>query len=278
MDPFWTSRFLTLPSATVAVLDARPGGAPAGTALLVPGYTGSKEDFALILDPLATAGYRVLAIDQPGQYQSPGPAERSAYTVGWLGGVVDEVAAALGGPVHLLGHSFGGLVARAAVLGRPAGYRSLTLLCSGPAGMGDGPRRERMARLEPVAAQGDMAALYAAMEQDPAVPDQPPPPEPLREFLRTRFLASSLPGLFGMADALRSEPDRVGELRAVGVPTMVCFGEHDDAWPLDAQREMATRLGARLEVIAGAGHSPAMERPGPTAQALIGFWAGRSGS
>src|SRR5690349_6348017 len=58
----------TLGALDVAVLDRSPetgvsagqGSATGrGTALLVPGYTGTKEDFAAILDGLAERGYRV---------------------------------------------------------------------------------------------------------------------------------------------------------------------------------------------------------------------------
>jgi pimeloyl-ACP methyl ester carboxylesterase len=266
-------RFLPVPSGRVAVLDAAPTGQARGTALLVPGYTGGKEDFAAILEPLAGAGYRVVALDLPGQYQSPGPDERSAYTVPWLGSVVGEVAEALGaGPVHLLGHSFGGLVARAAVLADPARYRSLVLLCSGPAGI-DGGRKERMARMEPYASLG-MAVLYDAIEADTvADPGYVPAPAPLAEFLRERFVASSMAGLLGMGDAILTEPDHVARLRETRVPTLVCFGERDDAWLPDVQRDMAARLGAQLAVVAGAAHSPAAEAPVPTAAALAAFWA-----
>src|SRR6201988_5126853 len=64
-----------------AVLDAMPAAGPCelGTALLVPGYTGSKEDFIAILGPLAAAGRRVIAIDQRGQYQTQGPDDPDAY-------------------------------------------------------------------------------------------------------------------------------------------------------------------------------------------------------
>jgi pimeloyl-ACP methyl ester carboxylesterase len=91
-------------------------------------------------------------------------------------------------------------------------------------------------------------------------------------FLRTRFLASSIAGLFGMGEALRAEPDLVDQLRATGVPVLVCFGAADDAWPPEVQRDMAVRLGAQLAVIDGAAHSPAVEQPAATAATLAGFW------
>ena len=116
------------------------------TVLMVAGYTGSKEDFAPLLAPLAAAGYRVVAIDQRGQYESPGPDDPAAYTVEELAADVLVVAALLRaeseGPLHLLGHSFGGLVTRAAVLAEPALFTTFTLLGSGPAQLGGRLRRE----------------------------------------------------------------------------------------------------------------------------------------
>jgi len=53
---------------------------PAGTVLLLPGYTGSKEDFGPILDPLAAAGLTAITVDLPGQHESEGPDEEDAYT------------------------------------------------------------------------------------------------------------------------------------------------------------------------------------------------------
>ena len=66
---------------TFAALEAFPasGTCELGTALLVPGYTGSKEDFIPLLGPLAAAGRRVVAIDMRGQYQTPGPDDPAAY-------------------------------------------------------------------------------------------------------------------------------------------------------------------------------------------------------
>src|SRR6195952_215998 len=63
-----------------------------GTVLMVAGYTGSKEDFAPLLAPLADAGLRVVAIDQRGQFESPGPDDPGHYTVAELAADVIEVA------------------------------------------------------------------------------------------------------------------------------------------------------------------------------------------
>jgi pimeloyl-ACP methyl ester carboxylesterase len=258
--------------APIAVLDRSPAGDRRATALLVPGYTGSKEDFAPLLEPLAAAGVRVVAMDQPGQYQSPGPDQPGDYAVPWLGSVVCAVAKALDdGPVHLLGHSFGGLVARDAVLSEPASFCSLTLLCSGPAALG-GVRQHRMAALEPLLPLG-MGAVYQAVEQLAAAdPRWIGAPAELKAFLKERFLASSADGLKGMGEALLSEQDRVAELASAGLPVLVCYGETDDAWQPSTQAAMAARLGARDVVIGGAGHSPAIENTPATVEALLSFW------
>jgi pimeloyl-ACP methyl ester carboxylesterase len=241
--------------------------------LFVPGYTGSKEDFAAVLAPLADAGFAATAIDLPGQYESPGPADPAAYTPDLLAGCVGEVAAGLGGPVHLVGHSFGGLVARAAVLADASTYASLVLMCSGPAGIG-GARRSLIDQLEPVLAASGMAAVYAAtLAAVRAQEGYVEPPAPLAAFLERRFLAGAPAMLQGMGQALRNEPDRVAELAAVRLRTLVLYGVDDDAWPTDVQDEMARRLGAQTVVIPGAAHSPAVENPAATVAALLGFWS-----
>ena len=53
--------------------------ASAGPRCCVPGYTGSKEDFLPVLEPLAAAGRLVVAMDLRGQYQSPPPPTGTGY-------------------------------------------------------------------------------------------------------------------------------------------------------------------------------------------------------
>jgi pimeloyl-ACP methyl ester carboxylesterase len=263
-------RRVEVPGGPLAVLEHPGDGVPV---VLVPGFTGSKEDFRLVLQPLSAAGRRTVALDLRGQYESPGPDDAQAYGVEALAADLLSLLDALAvGPVHLVGHSYGGLVSRAAVLKRPEAVRSLTLMCSGPQAL-TGPRVELLPLMAPVLEQGGMPALVAAVEalgaDDPRNLALTPQ---VREFLRVRMLASSPAGLVGMAAALTSEPDRVAELRAAGVPVLVLHGEHDDAWTPAVQAEMAERLGARYVVVPDALHSPAVENPVPTAAALTRFF------
>src|ERR1700749_1120641 len=70
-----------------AALEAMPGTGVCERqpAVLVPGFTGSKEDFLAILHQLGAAGRRVLAIGQRGQYPTSGPDDADAYAIRELG-------------------------------------------------------------------------------------------------------------------------------------------------------------------------------------------------
>lgn len=259
-----------LSGGRVATLRLGPADGP--PVLLVPGYTGSKEDFAPVLAPLAAAGLDVTAVDLPGQFESPGWPSPADYTPQRLGGVLCELAALRTRPVRLLGHSFGGLVARAAVLAAPDLVDSLVLLSSGPAAL-DGTRRVTMDALEPVLAAAGLPGVYAAMQAAAVEAPGYLAPEPeLAEFLERRFLGGSPQMLAGMADALRGEPDRVADLAATGVRTLVVHGADDDAWPPALQADMARRLSARYEVIPRAAHSAAVENPAALLDVLLDFW------
>jgi pimeloyl-ACP methyl ester carboxylesterase len=275
-----TARTFDGGAGPLAALDTG-GEGPLGTALLVAGFTGTKEDFAPILAPLAEGGVRAVAIDQRGQFESPGPDDPAAYSIDELAADVLAVARSLraedDGPLHLLGHSFGGLVARAAVLADPAAFASLTLLGSGPSRL-TGRRAELLGHLAPLLEAGGVELVHATMEQLAMTdPRAQAVPAPTRRFLSSRFLRNTAAGLRGMADAMLGEPDRVAELAATGVPVLVAHGEADDAWLPSVQADMARRLGARHEVIDGAIHSPAVENPLRTVEVLLGFWSSVDG-
>jgi pimeloyl-ACP methyl ester carboxylesterase len=244
-----------------------------GTAVLVPGFTGSKEDFIAILAPLTEQGWRVVAYDQRGQHETPGTHTDSYSLEALAEDLLAVIASVSDGPAHVVGHSFGGLVAREAVLVRPEAVRSLTLMDSGPGGV-DGPTAEIAqvfaAALEsmPIHDVWDAKVAY-----DAAQGLHLPADANLAEFLRTRFVGNDPLGLAAFARLLVTAPDRTAELCRTGCPVLVLYGENDDAWSPALQTDMAQRLRARRVAIEGAGHSPAAEAPERTAQVLGEFWA-----
>jgi pimeloyl-ACP methyl ester carboxylesterase len=273
-------RRTTVPCArgTFAVLEAFPetGACELGTALLVPGYTGSKEDFLSILGEVADGGRRVLAVDQRGQYQTPGPDDPAAYDLAELGKDIIALMEVTGA-VHLLGHSFGGLVAREAVLAAKEPPASFTLMSSGPGAL-PGDRAEYLRSfLQAVsgAATGDDLAARVVQIWHASLKPQAiagGAAAPIVDFLQDRMLGNNAAGLVAMARALLAADDRTEDLAKADVPVFVLYGENDDAWPTDVQEDMAALLGARRECIPGAAHSPAVEAPATTAHALTDFW------
>jgi pimeloyl-ACP methyl ester carboxylesterase len=304
-------RQLTIESSrgAFAALEAEPttGVCERRPALLIPGFTGSKEDFIPVLQPLASAGRRVVAIDMRGQYQSPGAREASGYAPDELGADITAIAEAIasdGLGLHLVGHSLGGLVAREATLAQGgAQIISLTLLSSGP-GRITGQRASMLRDLLQMmtaagttdatdtsgsagstgagstgasakAADGRLRATVERIFQEHLAPQAAAEgaPEPVIAFLRERMMQSSPTGLMVMGRYLLSCPDRTAELASPGRPdVLVLYGENDDAWRPAVQEQMARRLGADRVCIPGAGHSPAVEAPETTASTLTGFW------
>jgi pimeloyl-ACP methyl ester carboxylesterase len=259
-----------------AVVDSpvADGVAARGTVLMLPGFTGSKEDFTLLHEPLAARGYRTVAVDGRGQFESEGPEhDESAYAQRELARDVLAQAAALGTAVHLLGHSLGGQIARATVLLDPAPFRSLTLMSSGPAQISVS-QQQRVKLLRDALAVMTMAEVWETMRamgppEEVGGPTRGPGDE---ERLRRRWMGTQPAQLLAGGRQLCTEPDRVAELAAVPLPVHVLSGERDDTWPVPLLDDMAGRLGARRTVITGAEHSPNTDRPLPTAAALADFW------
>ncbi|MCK6452864.1 MAG: alpha/beta fold hydrolase [Alphaproteobacteria bacterium] len=95
--------------------------------LLVHGSATSRRFWNPIAAEL-TARHRVLAVDLFGYGESaPWPAERML-TPADEGALIDAVAARAGGPVHLVGHSYGGALAAEYAARNPGRVASLVLI------------------------------------------------------------------------------------------------------------------------------------------------------
>ncbi len=272
------SGLLTGPSApslvdgTPAISPASaPGAAGENRALLVPGYTGSKEDYAPVLPFLGEAGWDTLAYSQRGQGGSAAPVGLGAYGMSDFVGdliAVAEAWAGTTGRVHLVGHSFGGIVARAAVVKRPDLFASVTLFCSGRA-VHD--RMNTLTILDPLptgpgARQQVLRAYFPDMNfEEPGVG--------WAEFQRVRALDTASENLVGIARILSQLRPDTPALAATGVPVHVLYGDQDEIWPPSWYAEEAADLGARESIIRGGAHSAQLQFPQQWADLASSFWA-----
>lgn len=271
------SGLLTGPSAPALVdgtpaisAASAPGDAGRSRALLVPGYTGSKEDYSTVLPFLGEAGWDVLAYSQRGQGGSAAPAGLGAYGMSDFVGdliAVAEAWAGTSGRVHLVGHSFGGIVARAAVVKRPDLFASVTLFCSGRAVY---DWMNTLPILDPLptgtgARQQVLRTYFPDMNFDE-------PGVGWSEFQRIRALDTASENLVGIARILSQLRPDTPALAATGVPVHVLYGDQDEIWPPSWYAEEAADLGARESVIRGGTHSPQLQFPQQWAEFASSYW------
>lgn len=263
---------VTTARGVMAALVAGPVDTPHPVVVLVPGWTGSKEDFLTLLAELAGLGRRAVAFDQRGQFETPGPDRIDDYSLASFAADAAALAAAVSDrPVDLVGHSFGGLVAARCAIDSPEICSSLTLMCSGLAALPPDRHGELDALDAALASDGPARAWRTMRERDRAA-GVPPLPPAIETWLERRFLTTSPASLRSMTRLLAEAPDQRGLLRTRPVPTLVLTTEHDDGWPVADQLAMAADIGAESVVLEGLGHSPAVDDPAATARALLDFW------
>jgi YbgC/YbaW family acyl-CoA thioester hydrolase len=174
----------------------------------------------------------------------------------------------------LCGLSMGGYVAFEFLRRWPARVRGLVLMDTrAEADSADG-RRARDAQAAQLREGGPSVVADAMLPQLLADPDVTHSPVAAR--VRRIIAAAPVAGLAGALAAMRDRPDSTDLLAALEcIPTLVVSGDRDRIIPADRAREMAGRIpGARVEIIAGAGHLPPLERPAETTAVLGAFLAG----
>ena len=256
-------QFIELPQGSLALNIFHPKELK-GDAILVHGFTGSKEDFDYIAPLLADRGYRVFALDNRAQHESPIAESDDAYTIDAHAQDVFELARHFNlSNVHLFGHSFGGVVAQRAYLLDPTLYKSLTLFCTGPSAMS---QSSFAAQMKPRLHGKTMQQAWDEFAEEMYLQ------HPRRELMKKRWLANDPRALIVQAGELSTFTSVIDLIAEKSVSAHVIYGERDDAWPLEAQDQMARDLNARLSIIKDAGHCPNEDQPEVTAKVIADFW------
>ncbi len=245
--------------------------------LCLHGGPGGGHYYLEPLEQLAAGGRRVVLYDQLGCGNSDVPEALSTYTVELYVDEVDAIRKALGlDAVHILGHSWGGMLAMQYALTQPAGLRSLILSNTGasmPQWMAEDavllahlPEKVQQTLKSHEAAGTTDSQEYklagAEFYRRHASLRVRPRPECLKRMQGKPgdhiYQYMWGPGEWMISGTLRDWDitDRLGE---IDVPALVLVGRHDHATPALARTITDGITGSELVVFESSGHHAHLE-------------------
>jgi 2-succinyl-6-hydroxy-2,4-cyclohexadiene-1-carboxylate synthase len=246
--------------------------------LLLHGFTGSGATW----DELAAAWSgerRTIAPDLLGHGASEAPRDPARYELRRQAADLAALVEGLGGgTADVIGYSMGARLALWLALEHPATVGRLVLE-SPSAGIADpAERARRRAADEDLAGFAEREGIGAFVERWTALPlfaSQARLPGDVRDRVRRERLANTAAGL---AASLRGAgqgamPPLHDRLAEIGRPPLVVAGALDPTGVARAREVAAAIPGARLEVVADAGHAPHLERPGAFGDLVRAFLA-----
>ena len=199
--------------------------------------------------------FETLHYDQRGLGQTSKPASDST-----MADYADDAAALIHSmgwaSCHVLGTSFGGMVALNLALRHPDVVDRLVLCCTSPGGAAPSYPLHELGRLDPDEAFVTRMRL-TDRRWDPEAPE--PIPGLGSYYDRMVAAATATPDAQQLAGlrrqlAARAGHDVVADLSSITQSTLVCAGRYDDIAPIGNSELLASRIpGARLQVFEG-GH------------------------
>jgi L-proline amide hydrolase len=264
----------------VGDLPATPGDGPAPLVTL-HGGPGATHDYLLSMTDLAEGGRAVVFYDQTGNGKSTHFPDRGAdfYTVSLfvreLASLIDHLG--IGDRYHVLGQSWGGMLAQEHAITRPPGLRSVILSNTAASFAGFAVEANGLRAALPPDVEATLRRHEAAgTTDDPEYAEacdvfyrrhvcraDPWPDEVVRAFAAidsdpTVYHTTNGPSEFHVVGSFRewSALERLGN---VEVPALAISGRHDEATPKLQEELTGAIAGAELVIMENSSHMPFWE-------------------
>lgn len=258
-------------------------------------HGGPVLDHGYLVEPLRplTAEHELVFFDQRLSGRSAGTVDSASVRLDTMVADIEAIRQALGlGPVHLLAHSWGGLLGMRYATTHGDNLRSLILVSpmAPSSALWQQEQQAQAAATEPA----DTAGI-GALRSSPAF--QAGDPAAIREMLRLSFrgqledpsLATRLD--FHVPEDYRDRSRQFGylmpdlsaydlrdDLADLEVPTLVLYGAEEVGASIGRPALASTIPGAVAAAIGGAGHFPFLERPDAFIRAVRSFLHGLPGA
>ncbi|WP_329114770.1 alpha/beta fold hydrolase [Streptomyces sp. NBC_01465] len=225
--------------------------------LCLHGIGSSSAAFAPQMAELS-AYVRVVAWDAPGYARSPDPT--GPLTLDDYADAAAELIRDRGGRAHVLGVSWGGVIALRLATRHPALVASL-IVADSSTGSGSDPARAAAMRGRAAELAGEGPRAFAE-RRGPRLVSPGAPPELVRRVVDSMAGAIRLPGYAYAAEAMAAT-DLGPELALVSAPTLVMCGDEDRVTGVGASQAIAGSLRtAAYVIVKDAGHAANQEQPG----------------
>ncbi|HEV2659765.1 MAG TPA: 2-succinyl-6-hydroxy-2,4-cyclohexadiene-1-carboxylate synthase [Ktedonobacteraceae bacterium] len=264
----------------IGVLEREPlvsGSDPAGTLVLLHGFTGSACNWERLYADLALPNWRIIALDMLGHGKSSAPDNPERYRMEHCQDDILAVLQELGvqaGEAVLLGYSMGGRIALYTAFSRF--FRALILESASP-GIADAREREQRRGSDDALAvsieQEGVAPFVARWEKLPLFASQSNLPIAQQEALHRQRLHNRAVGL---ANSLRgvgtsAQPALHAQLPTLDLPVLLIAGELDAKFCSIAHQMARDLPHATLHIVAGVGHTVHLEQPAVFEQLVTQF-------
>jgi len=226
--------------------------------VLLHGIGGNTRLWRYQLEGLSDE-FRVTAWDAPGYGGSDDP-DGDGWLMADYAAIANGFLDALGiDRAHIIGQSWGGVLAQELYRRCPERFVSMTLSDTSAGGRSR-PEAERQATLQArLQALETMTPAEMARRRAPAILAEGAPPEIVAEV--ESVLAEIRPDGYRMAAIALANADARDVHPAISVPTMIISAEQDSIAPPERARELHAAIpGSRLVTIENAGHLPCVEQ------------------